>query len=186
MFAFVAHATLVRPSLRAYSNANRAIFSEPLALISLSVMPVMTISTLYFRGKIRAASNKFHKIVGEYLAFLNEHFGGMLIVQLFGLLLLVADVAQALLQRDPRTRDRVHRLLRHPRRDAPLEHLRAGFVDLPVDGRAGRLHHPAGRVDALGPDPVAGDQGDPDPPIAVRLAHPAPPPAGTTGQRPPW
>ena len=37
MFAFVAQATFVRPSLRAYSNANRAIFSEPLTLISLSV-----------------------------------------------------------------------------------------------------------------------------------------------------
>jgi hypothetical protein len=36
MLAFVAHATLVRPSERAYSNANRAIFSDPLTLISLS------------------------------------------------------------------------------------------------------------------------------------------------------
>ena len=34
MLALVAHATWVRPSLRAYSNANRAIFSEPLTLIS--------------------------------------------------------------------------------------------------------------------------------------------------------
>ena len=37
MFALVAHATFVRPSLRAYSNAKRAIFSEPLTLISLRV-----------------------------------------------------------------------------------------------------------------------------------------------------
>ena len=36
MLAFVAHATLLRPSLRAYSNANRAIFSEPFTLISFS------------------------------------------------------------------------------------------------------------------------------------------------------
>ena len=36
MLALVAHATCVRPSERAYSNANRAIFSEPLTLISLS------------------------------------------------------------------------------------------------------------------------------------------------------
>ena len=36
MLALVAQATLVRPSLRAYSNANRAIFSEPFSLISLS------------------------------------------------------------------------------------------------------------------------------------------------------
>ncbi len=55
-----------------------------LAFISLTVMPVMLISTNYFKSKIRAASNTFHKIMGEYLAFLNEQFGGMLIVQLFG------------------------------------------------------------------------------------------------------
>ena len=36
MLAFVAHATLVRPSERAYSNPNREIFSEPFTLISLS------------------------------------------------------------------------------------------------------------------------------------------------------
>ena len=34
MFAFVAQATLVRCSLRANSNANRAIFSLPFTLIS--------------------------------------------------------------------------------------------------------------------------------------------------------
>ncbi len=37
MFAFVAQATLARPSARASSNANRTIFSEPLRLMSLSV-----------------------------------------------------------------------------------------------------------------------------------------------------
>ena len=36
MLAFVAHATFVRPSLRAYSNANRAIRSDPFTLISFS------------------------------------------------------------------------------------------------------------------------------------------------------
>jgi hypothetical protein len=36
MFALVAHATLVRPSLRAYSKAKRAIFSHPYSLISFS------------------------------------------------------------------------------------------------------------------------------------------------------
>lgn len=55
-----------------------------LALISLAVMPPMTIATVYFRKKIRQQSSLFHKIIGEYLAFLNEQFGGMLIVQLFG------------------------------------------------------------------------------------------------------
>ena len=34
MLALVAHATEVRPSLRAYSNANREIFSDPFTLIS--------------------------------------------------------------------------------------------------------------------------------------------------------
>ena len=36
MFAFVAQVTCVRCSLRAYSNAKRAIFSHPLTEISLS------------------------------------------------------------------------------------------------------------------------------------------------------
>ena len=36
MFAFVAQVTCVRCSLRAYSNANRAIFSQPLTEISFS------------------------------------------------------------------------------------------------------------------------------------------------------
>jgi ATP-binding cassette subfamily B protein len=55
-----------------------------LALLGLSVMPVMIFATNFFRGKIRSASAVFHKIMGEYLAFINEQFGGMLIVQLFG------------------------------------------------------------------------------------------------------
>ncbi|MCC7450785.1 MAG: ABC transporter ATP-binding protein [Anaerolineae bacterium] len=55
-----------------------------LALLGLSVMPIMIMATVYFRRRIRDASANWHKIVGEYLAFLNEQFGGMLIVQLFG------------------------------------------------------------------------------------------------------
>jgi ATP-binding cassette, subfamily B, multidrug efflux pump len=55
-----------------------------LALLGLSMMPIMIVSTLYFRKKIRAASGQYHKTVAEYLAFINEQFGGMLIVQLFG------------------------------------------------------------------------------------------------------
>lgn len=55
-----------------------------LALLGLAVLPVMTLITTYFRGKIRKTSSRFHKIVAEYQAFLNEHLGGMLIVQLFG------------------------------------------------------------------------------------------------------
>lgn len=55
-----------------------------LALISLSVLPVMTFATIYFRVKIRAMSAKLHKVVADYQSFTNEQFGGMLVVQLFG------------------------------------------------------------------------------------------------------
>lgn len=55
-----------------------------LALLGLSVLPFMTLATIYFRKQIRAASSRVHKLVGEYQAFLNEQFNGMLIVQLFG------------------------------------------------------------------------------------------------------
>jgi ATP-binding cassette subfamily B multidrug efflux pump len=55
-----------------------------LALLGLAVLPIMTIATVYFRRKIREASDRFHRVIGEYLAFINEQFGGMLIVQLFG------------------------------------------------------------------------------------------------------
>jgi ATP-binding cassette, subfamily B, multidrug efflux pump len=55
-----------------------------LALISLSVLPLMTIATVYFRVKIRAMSAKLHKVVADYQAFTNEQFSGMLVVQLFG------------------------------------------------------------------------------------------------------
>jgi ATP-binding cassette, subfamily B, multidrug efflux pump len=55
-----------------------------LALLGLSVMPIMTIATIFYRVRIRRASSEFHKVVGEYLAFINEQFNGMLIIQLFG------------------------------------------------------------------------------------------------------
>lgn len=55
-----------------------------LALIGLSVLPIMTVLTVYFRRKIRAQSSLYHRVVGEYLAFINEQFNGMLVVQLFG------------------------------------------------------------------------------------------------------
>ena len=54
-----------------------------LALISLAVMPVILLASIYFRGKIREVSSRMHRIIGEYQAFLNEQFNGMLIVQLF-------------------------------------------------------------------------------------------------------
>jgi ATP-binding cassette subfamily B protein len=55
-----------------------------LALLGLAALPIMIVATIYFRGRIRAASNRFHRIVADYQAFLNEQLGGMLIVQLFG------------------------------------------------------------------------------------------------------
>lgn len=55
-----------------------------LALISLSLLPIMTIATVYFRVKIRHMSSRLHKVVADYLAFTNEQFSGMLVVQLFG------------------------------------------------------------------------------------------------------
>lgn len=54
-----------------------------LALVSLAVMPVIALLSFFFRGKIRAISSRLHRLVGEYQAFLNEQFNGMLIVQLF-------------------------------------------------------------------------------------------------------
>lgn len=55
-----------------------------MALLSLATVPVMVVSTVYFRSKIRDASNNYHKLVAELLAYINEQFSGMLIVQLFG------------------------------------------------------------------------------------------------------
>ncbi len=55
-----------------------------LALLSLIVMPVMVSATVFFRRRIRAASTRYHKTIAEYLAFINEQFNGMLVVQLFG------------------------------------------------------------------------------------------------------
>lgn len=54
-----------------------------LALISMTVMPVMIALSLYFRTKIRRIASNFHRLMAEYQAFLNEQFNGMLIVQLF-------------------------------------------------------------------------------------------------------
>jgi len=55
-----------------------------LALISFITLPVMIGATLFFRKRIRAASSKYHKLVAEKLAYVNEQLSGMLIVQLFG------------------------------------------------------------------------------------------------------
>src|SRR5690606_7036033 len=51
-----------------------------LALLGLAVLPIMTVATVYWRKKIRRASSLVHKVIAEYLAFLNEQFNGMLVV----------------------------------------------------------------------------------------------------------
>ncbi|MBK8136298.1 MAG: hypothetical protein IPK52_10705 [Chloroflexi bacterium] len=55
-----------------------------LALFGLVVLIPMSIATIHYRKGIRAASSQLHKIAADYLAFNNEQFNGMLIVQLFG------------------------------------------------------------------------------------------------------
>ena len=55
-----------------------------LAILGLVMLPVMTFATIFWRKRIREASNRLHKLVATFLAFLNENLGGMLVVQLFG------------------------------------------------------------------------------------------------------
>lgn len=55
-----------------------------MALIAFAVLPIMTVITVHFRILIRRTSRRLHEIVADYLAFTNEQFGGMLVVQLFG------------------------------------------------------------------------------------------------------
>ncbi len=55
-----------------------------MALLSLAVLPIMTAATIFWRKRIREASNRLHRLVATFLAFLNENLGGMLVVQLFG------------------------------------------------------------------------------------------------------
>ncbi|MBX3063133.1 MAG: ABC transporter ATP-binding protein [Anaerolineae bacterium] len=55
-----------------------------LALLSLVIMPIVLAITVVIRKRIRDAANTYHKLVAELLAYINEQFNGMLIVQLFG------------------------------------------------------------------------------------------------------
>jgi ATP-binding cassette subfamily B protein len=54
-----------------------------LAILGLGVLPLMIVATYFFRSRIRQAATKYHGVIGDYLAYLNEQFSGMLIVQLF-------------------------------------------------------------------------------------------------------
>lgn len=55
-----------------------------LALLGLATLPIMLAGTVYWRRKIRDASNRYHRVMADFLAYTNEQFNGMLIVQLFG------------------------------------------------------------------------------------------------------
>lgn len=55
-----------------------------LALLALVVLPVMMALSIYFRHILRENSERLHRVSADYQAFLNEHFNGMVVVQLFG------------------------------------------------------------------------------------------------------
>ncbi len=55
-----------------------------LALLSLAVLPVLTLVTRYFRRRIRRSSSGERTALARTTSFLNEQLGGMLVVQLFG------------------------------------------------------------------------------------------------------
>jgi ATP-binding cassette subfamily B protein len=54
-----------------------------LALIGLAVIPFMAWASFYFRGGVRKASDRWHRSMSDFQAYVNEQFNGMLIVQLF-------------------------------------------------------------------------------------------------------
>jgi ATP-binding cassette subfamily B multidrug efflux pump len=54
-----------------------------LALLSLSVLPLVAIVTRYFRARIRQSSSGERSAQARISAFLNEHLHGMTVVQLF-------------------------------------------------------------------------------------------------------
>jgi ATP-binding cassette subfamily B protein len=56
-----------------------------MALFSLALLIPTVAVTIFFRKRIRTAANRYHGVIGDYLAYLNERLNGMLIVQLFGL-----------------------------------------------------------------------------------------------------
>jgi ATP-binding cassette subfamily B protein len=54
-----------------------------LALLSLAVLPLVAISTRYFRARIRLSSSGERNAQARISSFLNEHLHGMTVVQLF-------------------------------------------------------------------------------------------------------
>lgn len=54
-----------------------------LALISLAILPFLTLVTIYFRKRIRESSGDERSAMADISSFLNEQINGMTIVQLF-------------------------------------------------------------------------------------------------------
>ena len=54
-----------------------------LALLSLAVLPIVALTTRYFRSRIRRSSTGERTAQARISAFLNEHLHGMTVVQLF-------------------------------------------------------------------------------------------------------
>lgn len=55
-----------------------------LALLSLAVLPIVTVVTRYFRARIRNSSSGERSAMALISSFLNEHLHGMTVVQMFG------------------------------------------------------------------------------------------------------
>lgn len=59
------------------------ILNWKLALVTLSVIPLLFYATLYFRKKARASFRNIRKRIAKINAFMQENIGGMAIIQLF-------------------------------------------------------------------------------------------------------
>jgi ATP-binding cassette subfamily B multidrug efflux pump len=59
------------------------ILNWKLALVTLSVIPLLFYATLYFRKKARASFRNIRKRIARINAFMQENIGGMAIIQLF-------------------------------------------------------------------------------------------------------
>ncbi len=59
------------------------ILNWKLALVTLSVIPLLFYATIYFRKKARTSFRKIRKRIARINAFMQENMGGMAIIQLF-------------------------------------------------------------------------------------------------------
>ena len=176
MFAFVAQVTWVRCSLRAYSKANRAIFSQPLHRDQLERLGdagrlhvldpgVEILDVLPDDHEVDAAAAVGGLHPGQLadgadvrvgLEELPERDVRALLAEADGRL-------ERPFQHHARAGQRRDRLVRDARGQALLEDLGSRFGLLPVDGGSGRLDDPLRRSGDFGSDAVARHQGDGDP-----------------------